>query len=125
MTTWTSEELDKIGDAEELRIAALRPDGTLRNPVTIWVVRRGDELYVRSYKGAGSDWYRGTQDSHEGHVQAGGVDKDVTFVDVERGLDEPIDSAYRAKYQRFGASYVDPMVAPTAQAATLKLVPRP
>jgi hypothetical protein len=125
MTTWTSDELDKIGDAEELRIAALRPDGTLRNPVTIWVVRRGDELYVRSYKGAGAGWYRGTQDSHEGHVQAGGVDKDVTFVDVERGLDEPIDSAYRAKYQRFGASYVDPMVAPTAQAATLKLVPRP
>ena len=53
MTTWTNDELDQIGDADELRIAALRPDGTLRNPVTIWVVRRGDELYVRSYKGAG------------------------------------------------------------------------
>ena len=40
-------------------------------------------------------------------------------------LDGPLDAAYRAKYRRFGASYVDPMVAPTAQATTIKLVPRP
>ncbi|HEX4088932.1 MAG TPA: DUF2255 family protein [Trebonia sp.] len=124
MTTWTNDELDRIGDAEELRIAALRPDGTLRDPVTIWVVRHDNELYVRSYKGAGAGWYRGTQASHQGHVQAGGVDKDVAFVDVD-GLDEPIDDAYRAKYRSFGASYVDAMVAPGARATTLKLVPRP
>jgi hypothetical protein len=125
MTTWTSDELDAIGDAEELRIAALRPDGTLRNQVIIWVVRKDNELYVRSYKGAGAGWYRGTQASHQGHVQAGGVEKDVTFVDVDRSLDGPIDDAYRAKYGRFGGSYVDPMVAPAAQATTLRLVPRP
>jgi len=125
MTTWTGDELDAIGDAEELRIAALRPDGTLRNPVIIWVVRNDDELYVRSYKGATAGWYQGTQASHQGHVQAGGVDKDVTFADVDRGLDGPIDDAYRAKYRNFGASYVDAMVAPGAQATTLRLVPRP
>ena len=125
MTTWTNDELDMIGDADELRIAALRPDGALRNPVTIWVVRKDNELYVRSVKGDVAGWYRGTQATHQGHVQAGGVDKDVTFVDVDRGLDRPIDDAYRAKYRRFDASYVDPMVAPAAQATTLKLVPRP
>ena len=125
MTTWTNDELDTIGDADELRIAALRPDGTLRNPVTIWVVRKDNELYVRSVKGDVAAWYRGTQATHQGHVQAGGIDKDVTFVDVDRGLDGPIDDAYRAKYRRFDASYVDPMVAPAAQATTLKLVPRP
>jgi hypothetical protein len=124
MTTWTKDELDQIGDADELRIAAVRPDGTLRNPVTIWVVRQDNELYVRSYKGAGAGWYRGTQATHEGHVQAGGVDKDVSFVDVDRSLDGPIDEAYKAKYRRFGGDYVDPMVAPTAQATTLRLVPR-
>jgi hypothetical protein len=42
MTTWTSDELDKIGTAEELVIAPPQGDGTLRNPVTIWVVRLGD-----------------------------------------------------------------------------------
>ena len=59
MTTWTSDELAKIGAAEELQIAAFRADGTLRKPVTIWVVRLGDDLYVRSVKGRGSAWFRG------------------------------------------------------------------
>jgi hypothetical protein len=51
MSTWTSDELETIGGAEELEIASLRRDGTLRRPVTIWVVRHGDDLYVRSVNG--------------------------------------------------------------------------
>jgi len=35
MTTWTSDELNKIGKAEELLFASLRSDGTLQKPVTI------------------------------------------------------------------------------------------
>jgi hypothetical protein len=124
MTAWTNDELAAIGAADELEIAPHRLDGTQRPPVTIWVVRTGDDLYVRSYRAGGSAWFRGAEITHEGHIRAGGVDKDVTFVDVDRGLDGPIDDAYRAKYHRFDASYVDPMVAPAAQATTLKLVPR-
>jgi len=30
MTDWTTEELDKVGSADELEIAPLRRDGTLR-----------------------------------------------------------------------------------------------
>ena len=48
MTTWTKDELDKIAAADELQIASLRPDATLSKPVTIWVVRIGDDLYIRS-----------------------------------------------------------------------------
>ena len=48
MTDWTTDELDKIGRAEELEITTLRRDGTPRKPVTIWVVRDGQDLYVRS-----------------------------------------------------------------------------
>ena len=59
MTAWTSEELKKIGAAEELQIASLRGDGTLRKLMTIWVVRLGDDLYVRSVNGRTSDWFRG------------------------------------------------------------------
>jgi hypothetical protein len=123
MTAWTSDELNKIGTAEELQISSLRRDGTLRNPVTIWVVRLGDDLYVRSVNGRTSAWFRGTQVRHEGHIQAGGVDKDVTFVDAEPDINDQIDAAYRAKYRRY-AQYVPPIVAPGARAATIKLVPR-
>ena len=125
MTAWTSDELNKIGAAEELRIASLRRDGTLRNPVTIWVVRVGDDLYVRSWRGRTAAWYRGTQVRHEGRIWAGGVEKDVTFVEeADADLNDQIDAAYRTKYRRYGAQYVNPMVAPEARAATIKLVLR-
>jgi hypothetical protein len=123
MAAWTSDELDKIAAADELELASAKRDGTLRKPVTIWVVRHGDDLYVRSWRGRTSAWFRGSQDRHEGHIRAGGVDKDVVFTEVEPVNDE-IDAAYRAKYDRYDATYVDPMVGPEARAATIKLVPR-
>ena len=52
MTTWTNDELSKFGAAEELQLASSRPDGTLRPYVTMWVVRAGDDLYVRSAYGS-------------------------------------------------------------------------
>ncbi|MBZ0287520.1 MAG: DUF2255 family protein [Anaerolineae bacterium] len=126
MTAWTSDELTKIGTAEELEIASLRGDGTLRKARTIWVVRVGDDLYVRSVNGRGSDWFRGTKTRHEGHIEAGGVDKDVTFVEVDAddAINDLIDAAYRAKYRRYAASIIDSTLTPKAHSATLRLVPR-
>jgi hypothetical protein len=124
MTTWTSDELTKIGTAEELELASRRRDGTLRNPVTIWVVRLGDDLYVRSYKGRGGAWFRAAQVRHEGHIWAGGVEKDVTFVaEADPDINDQIDAAYRTKYRRY-PQYVAPMLAAEARSTTLKLVPR-
>lgn len=125
MTAWTRDELSRIGAAEELRIAALRSDGTLRNAVIVWVVRHGDDLYVRSVNGPGAAWFRGTQARHEGHLQAGGIDKDVTFVDVGDDVNDELDAAYRAKYRRYAASIIDSINRPLARSATLKLLPRP
>jgi hypothetical protein len=125
MTVWTSDELNKIGKAEELQIASLRRDGTLRTPVTIWVVRLGDELYVRSVNGRTSAWFRGVQTRREGHIRAGGVDKDITFVEEsDRDIDDQIDAAYRTKYRRYAASIISHITSPEARAATIKLVPR-
>lgn len=126
MTTWTSDELTKIGAAEELEVAPLRRDGTRRNPVTIWVVRVGNDLYVRSVRGRTSGWFRSTQVRHEGRIQAGGIEKDVAFEDVEgdHDLEDQIDAAYRSKYRRYAASIVNSTLTPQARAATLKLVPR-
>jgi len=123
MSTWTSAELGKIEAAEELDLASARGDGTLRNPVTMWVVRHGDDLYVRSVNGRRSTWFRGAQARHEAHVQAGGVDKDVRLVETD-DVDDELDAAYRAKYRRYADSIVDTIVSPRARAATLKLVPR-
>jgi hypothetical protein len=125
MTNWTSNELTIIGTAEELQISSLRQDGTLRKPVTIWVVRLGDDLYVRSVNGRASAWFRGVQLQHEGHIQAGGVEKDVTFVDdTGPEINEQIDAAYRIKHHQYAPSIINSIVSPKARTATIKLVPR-
>ena len=124
MSVWTNDELNKIGTAEELQIAPQKRDGTLRKPVTIWVVRVGDDLYVRSYRGRGGSWFRAAQANRQGHIRAGGIEKDVTFVDeTDSGINDQIDAAYRAKYGRY-PQYVAPMVTTEVRSTTLKLVPR-
>jgi hypothetical protein len=124
MTGWTSDQLDRIGSAQELQIASLRRDGTLRSPRTIWVVRVGDDLYVRSMNGRGGGWFPGTQVRHQGHIRAGGVERDVTFADADPDRNDAIDAAYRDKYRRYGERIIGSVVNPEARAATVKLIPR-
>ncbi|MBL8096653.1 MAG: DUF2255 family protein [Anaerolineales bacterium] len=123
MSSWTREEAQRVGDADELEIASLREDGSLRKFVIIWVVRLGDDVYVRSVKGRESWWFTGVQTRHEGRIKAGGVEKDVAFVEVGRERDAEIDAAYRAKYS-YSPTSVAHINDPKAQAATIKLVPR-
>jgi hypothetical protein len=122
MSAWTKSELGTIGAAQELDLASVRHDGTLRRPVTMWVVRQGDDLYVRSVNGRGSSWFRGAQTRHEARIEAGGVDKDVELVETDDANDE-LDAAYRTKYHRYAAGIIDSITSPEARAATLKLVP--
>ena len=76
MTAWTIDELSTIGRADALELAPLQGDGMLRKGVTIWIVRHGDDLYVRSWRGRGGAWFRAAQARHAGHIQAGGIAKD-------------------------------------------------
>jgi hypothetical protein len=124
MTTWTTDELTKIGAAEELQLASRRRDDTLRKPVTIWVVRHGDDLFVRSVNGRTGSWFRGTQARHEGRISAGGAEKDVSLVDAGGDMDDQIDAEYRTKYRRYSASIINQVVSPGARSSTIKLVPR-
>jgi hypothetical protein len=121
---WTEDELNKVGAAEELRIASLRADGALRKPVIIWVVRVGDDIYIRCVNGREGAWFRGVQTRYEGRISAGGVEKDVSFVEeADPHINAQIDQAYLTKYQRY-PQWVAPMVTPEVKAATLKVLPR-
>jgi hypothetical protein len=122
MSEWTSDELSQIGSAEELQIAARRRDSTLRNPVTVWVVPVGTSLYVRSVKGPNAAWFRGVQETHQGRIRAGGVEKDVTFVKADQDIDEAVDAAYRRKYRRYAGSILNSVLTPAARSTTITLV---
>jgi hypothetical protein len=119
---WSDDELARIGAAEELKVAPLRADGRPIRPVTIWVVRVGDELYVRSWRGDDGAWYRAAKSRRQGHVSSGGVERDVEFVDADDTVNDSVDAAYRDKYARY-PSYVEPMVTPRARSTTLELRP--
>jgi hypothetical protein len=125
MTAWTSDQLAKIGAEEEVQIAPLRRDGALPKPVTVWIVRNGDDLYVRSVRGRSGHWFQGTQERHEGGIRAGGIQQDVTFVDADHDIDDKVDAAYRAKYRRYAGSILNSVLTPGARSTTIKLVPRP
>jgi hypothetical protein len=58
---------------------------------------------------------------HEGHIKAGGGDKDVTFFDVGpiNALNDQIDATYWGQYPQ----YIPPVLTPKARDATIKLIP--
>ena len=95
--------------------------------MTIWVVRLGDDLYVRSVNGRTGAWFRGMLrlTPSQGRIRAGGVEKDVTFVDAATPpsmiRSTPPTAPSTAVY---AASIVNPIISPEARSATIKLVPR-
>ncbi|HEU4492236.1 MAG TPA: DUF2255 family protein [Jiangellales bacterium] len=122
--TWTDDERTRIGAAEELRLASRRPDGSLRPYVTMWVVRVGNDLYVRSAYGPDNPWYRRARASGTGRIRAGGLERDVTFSDAAPDAHAAIDAAYHAKYDRHGPRIVGTVVGPQVEAVTIRLLPR-
>jgi hypothetical protein len=124
MTTWTDEELSALGDADEWQIASLRKDGTLRPYVTIWGVRAGDDLFVRSAFGPDNPWFRRAKLSGAGRIRAAGLERDVTFADADADLRAGIDAVYHAKYDHYGPAIVGPVVGEKTAAVTIRLLPR-
>ena len=56
---FTTEELNRIGEADDLKISPFRDDGvTYGTPTWIWSVVVDDDLYVRAYNGTRSRWYQ-------------------------------------------------------------------
>ena len=123
MSDWTQDELQRIGEAEELQVSSRRPDGSLRPFVTIWVVRAGDDIYVRSAYGPENGWFRRAQASRTGRIRAGGIERDVTFADAPAGVHAAIDAAYHAKYDRYGERIVRTVVGDAVAPLTIRLVP--
>ena len=124
MTAWTADELDRIGRADELQIASTRPDGSLRPFVTIWTVRAGDDVFVRSAYGHDNGWFQRALRSGTGRIRAGGVEKDVAFEEPGSDAAAGVTAAYHAKYDRYGPRMVGTVVSPEAAMSTLRIVPR-
>ena len=119
---WSSDQLERIGGAGELHITSYRRDGTLRRWTPIWVVRVGDDLYVRSAYGPEGGWYRNAMRNETARIRAGGVETDVTLQPVDDpAKNAQVGTAYQSKYHNQPGA-LQPMIAPTAAETTVRLV---
>ena len=123
MASWSVDQLERIGAADELRITATRSDGRASAAVPIWVVRVGDDVVVRSFRGADGAWFRHAIASGRADVFVGGMHVEVVVRAADEADAADVDEAYRAKYARYGRSYLDVMTGPRARAATARLTP--
>jgi hypothetical protein len=124
--SWTDDELQRFGDADEIHLASVRRDGSLRRPVTMWMVTDDGDLYVRAVKGVNGPWYRYLRGTDLAHVAAGGVDADVRAQDASTDPDlaDRLDAAYQEKYARYPAAPVRSVLNELARGSSLRLIPR-
>lgn len=123
MITWSKEELQRIAEADDLRISPFREDGeTYGTPTWIWSVVVDGSLYVRAYYGQSSRWYQAALKQKAGRITVAGMTRDVAFEPIVGQMGDHIDNAYRAKYK--GSPYLNAMISARARSATVKVLPR-
>lgn len=121
--SWSTEELEKIAETDDLHIAPFRDDGTTYGtPTWIWSVVADGALYVRGYNGQASRWHQAAVRQKAGRITAAGMARDVAFEPVEGAINDQIDDAYRTKYA--SSPYLRPMISARARAATIRITPR-
>jgi len=125
-STWSREQLQRLGASDELEIAVRRADGTLRRWVPIWVVCVDEHVFVRTWHRRSNGWFGDVLRSQRARIRVADVRADVTVTDVSENstdLRAGIDNAYLSKYSHYGHTTVDRMVSDAASAATLWLIP--
>lgn len=124
MTTWTSDELQHIGAASELRVTSQRADGTLRPYTTIWLTVLGGTLYIRSAHGPENGWFRRAVQAGTGRVNAGDIERDVTFELADPAVCDELTAALHQKYDRFGPGPIAAITGDDVLQTTLRVLPR-
>lgn len=123
MATWPKEELQRIAETDDLRVAPFRDDGATYGTLTwIWSVAVDGALYARAYNGPASRWFRSAKRQKAGRITAAGMTKEVAFEPAEGLVNDRIDEAYRTKYD--GSPYLGAMIGPRARSATVRITPR-
>jgi hypothetical protein len=120
---WTDAQLSTFADQDELVVVVHRAELDTKR-VPIWLVVVDGAVYVRSYKGVGSMWFRRVQADFRQDIELGSDDVPVTFENVDRTnrVNAAISAEFARKYARF--DYVSAMSEPAAVEATLRILSR-
>jgi hypothetical protein len=123
VTDWNSHQATLIAGPQEVQVITRRQDGSLGRPRTIWIVRDGERVFIRSTNGRGADWFRAATATGAGQIVAGGRTYEVFFDEVTDARDlAAVDAGYWAKYGHY-RSIVDHLTEDGPRSATLHVTP--
>lgn len=122
MKSWNSSDARALTAPQEVQVVTQRRDGTLRQPMIIWIVGDDDRVFIRSTNGRTAGWFRGAIATGLGEIIAGETTRPVRFAEADGADLTAVDAAYRAKYGQY-ASIVDHLTEPGPRAATLQVLP--
>jgi len=115
MRTWTRSESREISDSYSLSLT-VGPGNS--EQVELGMALISGRLYVRAFRGRGSQWYQAAIKAGLGTVAIGTVRVNVELTPTD-GPSEEIEAAYLAKYGPRAAL----VASPEARAATLLIEP--
>lgn len=120
MARFDADILRQLRDAREI---AIRTDKHPKSAVVIWAVVAGEDVFVRSVKGAKGRWYRDLAAGGPATVECAGRQVPVQAIPVT-DADEIARASreYLKKYR--GSPYAEAMVRAEVLPTTLRLEPR-
>ena len=125
--TWSPEELNLLGTAGEVEVSSVHHDGSMSRQRIVWIVRVGNQLFLRSVNGPEAGWYRSTRSRHQGQLEARGLVRQVGWVDVDAAADPDIDPAVDAEYARKyrgSTTAIERINSTAARSTTMRVDPR-
>ena len=119
--SFSSDDLARIGGAEEIEIETQAPDAPVHRTI-IWVVVDGDEVFVRSVRGRNARWYREAAANAAVAIHVDGRRLPATAIPAtDPDSIERTSAALRVKYERIPG--LRSMLKPDVLDATFRLEP--
>ena len=119
--SFSSEDLALLDAADEVEIETQAPDKEARRTV-VWVVVDGDEVFVRTYRGAGSRWFRDIGQNPAVAIHVGGKRLSASAIAAtDPDSIERTSAGYKRKYS--GDPATKAMLKPEVLDTTLRLEP--
>ena len=120
MSKFDAETLHALRDVQEVAICT---DAHPGNAVTIWVVVAGEDVFVRSVRGAKGRWFRDLATGGLATLELAGRRLAVRAIPANEP--DPVAKASREYLRKYASSpYAQAMVRPETLPTTLRLEPR-
>ena len=121
LMSFSTEDLDLLDRTQEIEIETQAPDKAARRTV-IWVVVDDDEVFVRTYRGAGSRWFRDVEANPAVAVHVRGKRLPATAIPAtDPDAIERTSAGFLRKYA--GDPAAKAMIKPDILDTTLRLEP--